>query len=167
MASVRDYTDQAFADDRRRPAVVVPYTMSHGTLALRDMAMTRRFYEDFLGMSCVQHGSTSMAVRCGVKFHIVCLQLGEHAPPAGLHNHWGLDVESPEAVDEAYRQALAAQKEYRIKSITKPLKQHGAYSFYIEDLDSNYWEIQYYPGFQHDDMFDFGDRFTLAGDPVQ
>jgi hypothetical protein len=40
---------------------------------------------------------------------------------------------------------------------------HGVYSFYLEDLDHNWWEIQYYEnGFQHDDFFDFGDRFSMA-----
>jgi hypothetical protein len=37
--------------------------------------------------------------------------------------------------------------------------QHGVYSFYMEDRDHNWWEIQCFDGFQHDDMFDFGDRF--------
>lgn len=31
----------------------------------------------------------------------------------------------------------------------------------MEDLDHNWWEIQYYDGFQHDDMFEFGDRFAM------
>ena len=39
--------------------------------------------------------------------------------------------------------------------------QHGVYSFYMEDLDHNWWEIQYYPGFQNEDLFDFGDRFSM------
>jgi hypothetical protein len=39
---------------------------------------------------------------------------------------------------------------------------HGVYSFYMEDLDHNWWEIQYYEnGFQHDDLFDYGDRFSM------
>lgn len=166
MKYARDYTDDAFIDERSLEAVITPYTMSHGTLAVRDLVATRRFYEDFLGMRCVQHASTSMVVRCGVKFHIVCLQLGEHAPPAGRHNHWGLDVESEEEVQIAHEKAQVVKDDYGIKSITTPVKQHGAYSFYIEDLDSNFWEIQYYPGFQHDDMFDFGDRFTPQGEPA-
>ena len=34
-------------------------------------------------------------------------------------------------------------------------------SFYLVDLDHNWWEVQCYEGFQHDDMFDFGDRFPM------
>jgi hypothetical protein len=39
--------------------------------------------------------------------------------------------------------------------------QHGVYSFYMEDLDHNWWEIQHYPGFANQDLFDFGDRFSM------
>ena len=42
--------------------------------------------------------------------------------------------------------------------------------FCMEDLDHNWWEIQYYAnGFQHDDFFDFGDRFgnDVRSDPSQ
>ncbi|UUZ71156.1 hypothetical protein LP415_18650 [Polaromonas sp. P1(28)-8] len=39
------------------------------------------------------------------------------------------------------------------------MKQHGVYGFYLEDQDHNWWEFQYYDGVQHDDMFDFGDRY--------
>jgi hypothetical protein len=31
----------------------------------------------------------------------------------------------------------------------------------MEDLDHNWWEVQYVPGFQHEDLFDFGDRFSM------
>jgi len=31
----------------------------------------------------------------------------------------------------------------------------------MEDLDHNWWEIQHYPGFQNQDLFDFGDRFSM------
>jgi hypothetical protein len=45
--------------------------------------------------------------------------------------------------------------------VLAPVSQHGVYSFYIEDLDHNWWEVQYYSSFQHDDLFDFGDRFSM------
>jgi hypothetical protein len=50
---------------------------------------------------------------------------------------------------------------YKIGQIQDPEQHHGVYSFYFEDLDGNWWEFQYYDGFQHDDAFDFGDRFGL------
>ena len=42
--------------------------------------------------------------------------------------------------------------------------QHGAYSFYLEDLDGNWWEIQYVtPGF-HDLKFAAGDIAAPEGE---
>jgi hypothetical protein len=35
------------------------------------------------------------------------------------------------------------------------------YSFYLEDLDGNYWEIEHYDGSMHEDAFDFGDRYPM------
>jgi hypothetical protein len=72
-----------------------------------------------------------------------------------------VDVESKEKVDEAHRNALKYKDQYKIKQVLNPVSQHGVYSFYMEDLDHNWWEIQHIPGFQHDDLFDFGDRFSM------
>ena len=53
---------------------------------------------------------------------------------------------------------------YKIRQVLDVVNQHGVYSFYMEDLDHNWWEIQHYDGFQHDDMFEFGDRFSMDDD---
>ena len=135
--------------------------LSHGTLEAKDLAFTRRFYEEFLGLECVRHAKPSMVVRCGLKFHIVAVEVGDALKPVNLLNHWGIDVISKQEVDAAYENALNFKDKYQISQITKPVDQHGVYSFYIEDLDHNWWEIQYYPGFQNEDLFDFGDRFSM------
>lgn len=149
-----------------RGSVIEPYVMSHGTLECRDARETRQFYEKFLGLECVRHGITSMVIRCGLKFHVVCVEVGDNVHPVNVLNHWGLDVESREKVDEAYGNAVKLKDHYKIKQITEPKLQHGSYSFYLEDLDHNWWEIQNLGGFQHDDLFDFGDRFTDTGEPL-
>ncbi|WP_321794851.1 VOC family protein [Caballeronia sp. J97] len=166
MSEIRKYIDDGVVETSTRNSAVKPYVLSHGTLECADMAATRRFYEDFLGLECVQHGTTSMAFRCGLKFHVVCIQAGDKSRPCHLHNHWGLDVTSEAEVNDAYRAALDQKDKYGIKEMMSPEHRHGVYSFYLEDRDSNWWEIQYYPDFQHDDMFEFGDRFTADGKPV-
>jgi len=138
-------------------SVVKPYVMSHGTLEVRNLQKSRRFYEQFLGLECVRHVKPGMVVRCGMKFHIVCIEVGNAIRPSSFLTHWGLDLESREAVDDAYTNAQKLKDEYGIRRITPCVLQHGVYSFYIEDLDHNWWEFQYYDGFQHDDMYDFGD----------
>ena len=147
-------------------AVVKPYVMSHGTLEVQNLQKSRRFYEEFLGLECVRHAKPGMVIRCGMKFHIVCIEVGNAIQPASFLTHWGLDVESKAAVDEAYNYSHKLKDEYGIRRITPCVQQHGVYSFYIEDLDHNWWEFQHYDGFQHDDMFAFGDVFAadeLAG----
>jgi catechol 2,3-dioxygenase-like lactoylglutathione lyase family enzyme len=146
---------------RNENSVVRPFIMSHGTVACRDMKATRKFYEEFLGLECVRHSKASMVFRCGLRFHVACVELGEHCPDSGLHNHWGLDVLTREDVDRVHEQAVRLKDAYGIREIQEPVLQRGAYSFYMVDLDSNWWEIQYYEGFRHDDHFDFGDRFSM------
>jgi len=140
-------------------AVIRPYVMSHGTLEVADLGASRRFYEEFLGLECVRHARSAMAVRCGLRFHVICVQVGDRLNPVGLLNHWGLDVGSRQSVDAAYAATLAMKEAYGIRAVTDLQSQHGVYAFYLQDLDHNWWEIQHYEGFQHDDIFDFGDRF--------
>ena len=76
-------------------------------------------------------------------------------------NHWGLDVGSKEEVDKAHENALKHKEKYKIRQVLPVVMQHGVYSFYLEDLDHNWWEVQYYPGVQDEDLFDFGERFSM------
>jgi catechol 2,3-dioxygenase-like lactoylglutathione lyase family enzyme len=155
--------DAAF-EPANRNSVVKPYVLSHGTLECYDLRASRRFYEEFLGLECVRHAKPAMAVRCGLKFHIVCVEVGSAVRPCGVLNHWGLDVESRQEVDRVHRMAKEHKDKYGIRQVLDVVDQHGVYSFYMEDLDHNWWEIQCYDGFQHDDMFDFGDRFSMDED---
>jgi catechol 2,3-dioxygenase-like lactoylglutathione lyase family enzyme len=161
MTPTADLISEPLVEPENAASVVKPYVLSHGTLECYSLARSRRFYEEFLGLQCVKHGRRSMAVRCGLKFHIVCVETGEHLKPVAVMNHWGLDVRSAAEVDAAYQAALRLKDEYGIREVQAPLRQHGVYSFYLVDLDHNWWEIQHFDGFQHDDMFDFGDRFPM------
>jgi len=134
--------------------------LSHGTLESIDLDHTRRFYEEFLGLECVRHAQQAMHARCGIKFSIVCVEVGDQVKPMSVLNHWGLEVDSKDAVDAAHKAAVDMKDEYKIGSITTPSYRHGIYSFYLSDLDGNYWEIEHYDGSVHEDAFDFGDRFA-------
>lgn len=140
-------------------SVVKPEYLSHGTLECYNLKESRRFYEDFLGFECVRHAKPAMAIRCGMRFHIVCLEVGDLLHPATVDNHWGIDVGSAAEVERIWKIATEQKEKYKIRSVRDLVKQHGVLSFYIEDLDHNWWEFQYYDGTQNDDMFDFGDRY--------
>ncbi len=156
--------NEAAFEPNNKNSVVRPYVMSHGTMECYSLKESRKFYEEFLGMECVRHAKPAMAVRCGLKFHIVCVEVGAAVHPCNVLNHWGLDVGSRAEVDRVHREAIAGKDKFKIKQVLDVVDQHGVYSFYLEDLDHNWWEVQSYDGFQHDDMYDFGDRFSMDED---
>ena len=151
----------AFTPPNAAASVVKPYVMSHGTLECYNLKASRRFYEEFLGFECVRHAIPAMVIRCGMKFHIVCVEVGDQLKPVNLLNHWGVDVGSRDEVDRCWKAANELKDKYGIRKVMPIADQHGVYSFYLVDLDHNWWEVQHYEGFQHDDMFDFGDRFSM------
>jgi predicted lactoylglutathione lyase len=149
-------------DPEPRQSLIKPYCLGHGTLECYSLAESRKFYEEFLGLECVRHSKPAMAVRLGMRFHVVCVEVGDQIHPCNVLNHWGLDVTSKEEVNDAHAKAIAHKEKYGIKQVLDISNMHGVYSFYMEDLDHNWWEIQYYEGgFAHDDYFDFGDRFAM------
>jgi catechol 2,3-dioxygenase-like lactoylglutathione lyase family enzyme len=160
-ALTREKIQDGIADTDNAKSVVKPYVMSHGTMECYSLKESRKFYEEFLGLECVRHAKPAIVVRCGLKFHIVAVEVGDAVHPVNVLNHWGVDVGSKEDVDKAREAALKYKDKYKIRQVLPVVMQHGVYSFYMEDLDHNWWEIQYYPGFQNEDLFDFGDRFSM------
>ena len=142
-------------------SVVKPLMLSHGTLECRDLAASRRFYEEFLGLECVRHNEPAMLVRKGGYWCIVCVGLGKAPEGTQLLNHWGLDVATKEEVDAAYGKAMELKERYGIRTVTKPGDQHGVYSFYMQDLDGNWWEIQKVPDGQIDACYARGDVVNM------
>ncbi|HEX6512042.1 MAG TPA: VOC family protein, partial [Chloroflexota bacterium] len=118
--------------------------LSHGTLDCSDLQASRRFYEDVLGFEVIQNSPVSMMLRKGSDHVYVVVQTPK-AQGMGLMNHNGLDVSSPEEVERAHKLLHEVKDQYGIRKIERPRKQHGAYSFYFQDLDGNWWEILYNP----------------------
>ncbi|MDI1449382.1 VOC family protein [Polyangium sp. 6x1] len=141
----------------KQDSIVKPHRLSHGTLICADMQRTRRFYEEFLGLEVVRHAPSAMMFRLSTGIHVVCVECGP-SKLWGMHvlHHWGIDVGTEKEVDDAYQSALEHKDEYGIRAIMKPVTQHGAYSFYLQDLDQNWWEIQCSP-LDHEAYFARGD----------
>lgn len=143
-------------------AVVHPLLLSHGTLLCRNLANTRTFYEEFLGLDVVRHAKPAMMVRLNSGMYIVCVCIGENVPNQHVLTHWGLNVATREEVDAAHAAAVSAQETYGIRKIQSVRERHGAYGFYMQDLDCNWWEIQHEERtINH--FFNGGDKF---GDDV-
>jgi len=144
-------------------SVIKPFKLSHGTCMVGDLKRSRKFYREFLGLEVVRHGERSMMFRLGTGMHVVCVEF----PPEKLWNmhvmhHWGVDVETRAAVDAAYESAKLEAEKWGLKKVQKPVEQHGVYSFYIQDFDNNWWEIQHAPH-QHEANFARGDIVNMDG----
>lgn len=138
-------------------AALRPLKLSHGTLTCRDLDVSRRFYEDFLGLECVRHQRQAMVVTHGREWAIVCVQIGEKVEARPVLHHFGIDVESDEEVDRAHALATARRDDWELRRIQPVAHQHGTYAFYLQDRDYNWWEVQHVGGYDYAALFARGD----------
>ena len=146
---------------RPRKGIVGATHLSHGTLMSRDLAKSRRFYEEFLGLEVVRHARPAMVLRLNSSLYVVCVCIGERAPAQHVLTHWGLNVASREEVDRVHAAAERLKDEYGIRKINKVMDRHGAYAFYMQDLDGNWWEVQHEKR-GIDDFFGAGDVIDMG-----
>ena len=132
---------------------------SHATLECRDIAFTRRFFEEFLGFQTVQMADVSFWARLGGDQVIVVVKgptkTKESMP---FLNHNGLDVGTEAEVDAAYETVKRDAEKWGLHRITKPVIQHGTYCFYFWDADDNAWEILSNPTGGYSWGFQLGDQ---------
>ncbi|HTW89121.1 MAG TPA: VOC family protein [Candidatus Binataceae bacterium] len=131
------------------PALQLDF-LSHGTLESRDLAASRKFYEEFLGLTVVEMSPIALCLRLGGNHTLVVVKTNhEHTMP--FVNHNGLDVSTPERVDACYRTVMEQKDAWGLRKITRPKEQHKSYSFYFWDADENCWEILANPpnGYAH------------------
>jgi catechol 2,3-dioxygenase-like lactoylglutathione lyase family enzyme len=154
MALIEDATASA-QTKKRQPALDLNF-LSHGTLESRDLAFSRRFYEEFLGFDVVQTSPISLLIRLGGP-NTIAVVYTKQPHEMNLLNHNGLDVRTKEEVDEAHRTVCAQAEKWQLKKISKPHLQHGTYSFFFWDGDDNCWEILTNPAGGYSWLFDQGD----------
>ncbi|MGE0748634.1 MAG: VOC family protein [Rhodospirillales bacterium] len=139
-----------------RPAIRSRF-ISHGTLACLDIDRTRQFYEEFLGLDCVRTSPISLMVRLGGD-HVYAVVQVKNKDEMPRHYHNGLDVGTDAEVDEAYQTVLENQETLGLHKVTRPVAQHGTYSFMFWDFDGNCWEILSNPPRGYTWIFDKGDQ---------
>lgn len=122
--------------------IVKAQRIGHGTLECDDLQITRRFYEEVLGLECHQVSKISMVARLGtIHTYSIVAGLSKNRPDMSLLNHNGLDVESTAEVDRIFAELKTRQEELGIRKIMPIKRTHGDYSFYFMDPDRNWWEI--------------------------
>jgi hypothetical protein len=151
-----DDTGAAAQHAKGAPALKLAF-LSHGTLESRDLAFSRQFYEEFLGLEIVQTSPISLLIRLGGA-NTIAVVYSKNVGEMNLLNHNGLDVRTKDEVDEAYRTVCAEAQRWKLKKITKPHLQHGTYSFFFWDGDGNCWEILTNPEGGYSWLFEQGDQ---------
>jgi extradiol dioxygenase family protein len=141
---------------KAEPALKLNF-LSHGTLDSRDLDFSRKFYEEFLGLQVVQTSKISLLIRLGGD-HVIAVVKSKKTEAMNLLNHNGLDVKTKAEVDEAYRTVTEQAEKWKLTKISKPLLQHGTYSFFFWDADDNCWEILTNPDGGYRWLFEIGDQ---------
>lgn len=114
--------------------------IGHGTLEVVDLARSRRFYEEVLGLEVIQTSTRSVMIRLGTNHVYAVVETGkESSMPMMGHN--GFDVGSEEEVYAAYNKLLQIKDQWGIRQITEPRHMHGDTSFHFADPDGNWWEV--------------------------
>jgi len=130
--------------------------ISHGTLGCHNLEKSRQFYEEFLGLETTQTSPISLMIRLGSN-HVYAVVQIKNKIEMPRHYHNGLDVETSEDVDRAYQTVQTDAEKWGLYNTTRPVAQHGTYSFMFWDMDGNCWEILSNPPGGYTWIFEQGD----------
>ncbi|GGX19362.1 hypothetical protein GCM10007242_27770 [Pigmentiphaga litoralis] len=145
-----------------------------GLVASTDLDATQRFYEDMLGLECVRVSNERMLARDGASivgprkgnpsWLLDVRKRAEIERPQRVLHHWGIDLVSKASVEAMHNRVQTFQADYGIRQIFQPQFQHGSYAFYLQDLDTNWWEFQFVPQSRKATKFVVGDFVDPAFD---
>ena len=131
---------------------------SHGTIECTDMAATRRFLVEFLGLDIIRPLKEAQYMWKGGPWSVVCvgIQDGE-CKEQPLENHFKLSVANQADVETAHGAALARKDEFGIRRVLPIERADGLCSFKLLDLNNTWWEIGTVSQAFFDDAFAKGD----------
>ena len=131
---------------------------SHGTVECTDMAATRRFLTEFLGLDVIRPVKEAQYMWKGGPWSIVCVCVedgeAKEQPP---ENHFKLAVDTVDDVKAAHAAALAHQAEFGILKIQDIEATSDVSSFKLMDLNKTWWEIANINQAHFDALFERGD----------
>jgi catechol 2,3-dioxygenase-like lactoylglutathione lyase family enzyme len=133
-------------------AVPLHRGLRHLALRVTDLQRSRRFYEQLLAMKVVWEPDADNVYFSSGSDNLALHQISKDELAAyrrsgtQLLDHVGVILDSPQAVDQMYRD-VAPRLEELGGAVVKPPKQHrdGSYSFYFADPDGNVIQALYEP----------------------
>ena len=139
-------------------ALIQNDALSHGTVECTDIAATRRFYRDFLGLDIHRPVREAQYIYRGGPWSVVCVCVdGGEAKDQAPDNHFKLAVDTAGEVDAAHAAALATRDDYGIRRIEAVTEADGRRAFRLQDLDYTWWEITNMDQRHYDAIFAAGD----------
>jgi catechol-2,3-dioxygenase len=134
-------------DAEPRGAIVPAGPISYVTLLCSDLIETVHFYRDCLGIDAEPRDDGRYLFSRGNGG--VCLIAVEDAAavdryPQPLLNHHGITLYSgrEELIDALRKNVESQAAAFGVKKVLPATYQHGSYSFYMQDRDTNWWEIE-------------------------
>jgi len=127
-----------------RRSIVPRGPISYVALEAVRLSRSVPFYRDFLGMTVEQpapHYALCTSASGWVKALVV--EVGDALVPQKVNNHHGLTFDGPAGViDHARRAAIESSGAFEIRKVLPATRQHGSYAFYMQDADTNCWELE-------------------------
>ena len=131
------------ADAEPRNSIVPAGPISYVMLECKKLDDTMRFYREFLGVDVERRGPRSFTSRGNGGVNVIVVEVGDRLLEQTVMNHHGITLWTEQAVIDRLQAAAEQEKErFGIRRVMKATHQHGSYSFYMEDLDTNWWEIE-------------------------
>jgi catechol 2,3-dioxygenase-like lactoylglutathione lyase family enzyme len=127
-----------------RDTIVPAGPISYVVLESRALATSARFYRDFLGLDV----ATPAPHYCMVRdvdgwVRVIAVEVGDRVVPQKVANHHGVTLAGgAEVIDALRARVVACAAEFGIQKVLPATRQHGSYSFYLQDADTNCWELE-------------------------
>jgi catechol 2,3-dioxygenase-like lactoylglutathione lyase family enzyme len=125
----------------------IPQAMTHGTIECVNLNASVRFYREALGLDVITHVPTVRPhdiKHPSTPWYVVSLEIPEknrkYLTPLQRHT---VTVESATALVKAHQELRARQAEFGITAIEAIQEITDGQSFFVSDIDRNWWEIAY------------------------
>jgi catechol 2,3-dioxygenase-like lactoylglutathione lyase family enzyme len=135
--------DTTMPSDAESTSIVPAGPVSYVTLEVRDVDQTFAFYRDVLGLDvALRDGAIHYAGHGGV--NLIAVPAAGDVLPQPVLNHHGLTLgeHQHDAVRALHTDLKAGADEYGVLKVMGASSQHGSFSFYFQDRDTNWWELE-------------------------